>query len=190
MNILKRYIILTLIFLTCGLAFNVNAQSNTFSSKNSQITFFSSTPLENIQAKTQKVAAAINLDNGEVIFKVKINTFEFAKKLMQEHFNENYMESDKYPSAEFKGVIQNIQQVKGNGTYQVEVKGSLLIHGIKKDYTTKATLVLNNSELSTLATFDVKLEDHQIKIPSVVGKNIAEVIQVKIAAQFLKTGSK
>lgn len=168
------------------MSFSSHAQSNIFNVKNGQITFFSSTPIENIQAKTQKVASAINLDNGDIIFKVKINTFEFAKKLMQEHFNENYMESDKYPFAEFKGKILNPQQIKGNGTYNVDVSGKLLIHGITKDYITKATIVLNNNQLSNISNFDIKLVDHNIKVPSIVGKNIAEVIQVKIAAQFNK----
>src|SRR5690606_22102100 len=140
--------------------------------------------LENIQAKTQKVASAINLDNGDIIFKVKINTFEFAKKLMQEHFNENYMESDKYPFAEFKGKILNPQQIKGNGTSNVDVSGKVLMHGRTKDYTTKATMVLNNNQLSPISHVYIKAVDDKIKVPAVVGKYISEGIQVKIAAQF------
>ena len=183
-------IMLTLIFFMLGLTSNLSAQSSVFSSKTAQITFFSSTPLENIQAKSQKNPAAINLDNGDVIFKVKIKSFEFPKKLMQEHFNENYLESDKFPYAEFKGKILTPQQIKGNGTFTVDVTGKLLIHGVTKEYSTKATIVRNNNELSTLANFEVKLANHDIKIPSVVGKNIAEVIQVKVAAQFEKLQSK
>lgn len=186
-NINSKYF--ALLFLIVGWIFIAEAQSNVFNIKMGQITFFSSTPIENIQAKTQKVATAINLDNGDVIFKVKINSFEFTKKLMQEHFNENYMESDKFPLAEFKGKILNPQQIKGNATYNVDVSGKLLIHGVSKDYTIKATLVLNNNQLSTISNFDVKLVDHHIKVSSIVGKNISEVIQVKIAAQFDKVQS-
>jgi polyisoprenoid-binding protein YceI len=180
---------LTLLFLIFGLVSTISAQ-NIYVVKTVQISFFSSTPLENIQAKTQKVSAAINLDNGDIIFKTKVNTFEFANKLMQEHFNENYMESDKYPYAEFKGKILNTQQIIGNGTFTVDVVGKLLIHGVTKEYSTKATVIRKDNQLSTLSNFDVKLADHNIKIPSVVGKNIAEVIQIKIAGQFNPVASK
>ncbi|UIR55632.1 YceI family protein [Sphingobacterium sp. SRCM116780] len=163
----------------------VFAQQNiTFTSKDATISFFSSAPLEDIEAKSNLAGSALNISTGDIIFKVKNTSFEFDKKLMQEHFNENYMESDKYPFSEFKGKIEESKKLNDNGNYTLKVSGTLQIHGVNKPYVTLVAFNVKNSVIKTLASFDVRLSDHKITIPSIVGKNIAEVVKVKIDATY------
>lgn len=156
-----------------------------YSCRNTTLSFFSATPMEDIDATTSKGVSAINLKTGAVYFKVAVNTFKFKKPLMEEHFNENYMESDKYPTAEFKGkIIDNIDLHK-DGTYNVTVEGTLSMHGVDKVYREKATLTVQAGKPAATAKFNVKLADHHIKIPTLVVKNIAEVVEVTIKANYL-----
>lgn len=156
-----------------------------YSCRNTTLSFFSATPMEDIDATTNKGVSAINLKTGAVYFKVAVNSFKFKKPLMEEHFNENYMESDKYPTAEFKGkIIDNIDLHK-DGTYNVTVEGTLSMHGVDKVYREKATLTVLAGKPAATAKFNVKLADHHIKIPTLVVKNIAEVVEVTIKANYL-----
>ena len=156
-----------------------------YSCRNTILSFFSATPMEDIDATTSKGVSAINLKTGAVYFKVAVNSFKFKKPLMEEHFNENYLESDKYPTAEFKGkIIDNIDLHK-DGTYNVTVEGTLSMHGVDKVYREKATLTVQAGKPAATAKFNVKLADHHIKIPTLVVKNIAEVVEVTIKANYL-----
>ena len=103
---------------------------------------------------------------------------------MQEHFNENYLESSKYPFAEFNGIIKEQVDLTKDGTYPVTVQGDLKIHGVTKNYIAKAELNVKGGKISANSTFPVKLVDHEIKIPKLVIKNIAEVVQVSVAANY------
>ncbi|MGM9474775.1 YceI family protein [Pedobacter sp. GSP4] len=153
-------------------------------SKTVNASFFSSTPLEDIDAQSKTGASAINVKTNEIIFKINNSSFQFKKKLMQEHFNENYMESDKYPTSDFKGKIVEQVDLTKPGTYTVTVKGNLQIHGVSKEYQTKASLIVANDEIKASSAFNVKLADHGIKIPTIVFKQIAETIQVKMTATY------
>ena len=161
----------------------VHAQA-VFVSRNAEISFYSSAPIEDIEAKTNQAVSAINPQSGSVFFKVPVRSFQFDRDLMQEHFNSDYLESDKYPYAEFKGQISPIPPVGQDGTYPVAVTGQLTIHGVTKDYQTKGTLVLKGTQLLATATFNVKLADHQIKIPTLLTRNIAEVVEVSVKAAY------
>ncbi|MFC3198907.1 YceI family protein [Parapedobacter deserti] len=154
--------------------------------KESRISFFSEAPLENISAETKKAASALDMDKYEIAFKVPIKSFVFKKRLMQEHFNENYMESDKFPYATFSGKINEPLDWQRNGAYQVTVSGNLEIHGVKKLYTTTATIEVSETMVGTTAKFRVRVVDHNIKIPRVVIKNIAEVVEVDVSATYRK----
>ncbi|ASZ09930.1 YceI family protein [Chitinophaga pendula] len=155
-----------------------------YSCRNVSLSFFSEAPMENIDAKTDKGVSAINLKTGNVYFKVPVNTFQFKKKLMQEHFNENYLETDKFPSAEFKGKLLNAPDFSKPGTYEVNVEGTLSLHGVDKTYREKGTLTVGDKQITLHSGFNVKLADHQIKIPTLVIKNIAEIVAVKIQAAY------
>jgi len=153
-------------------------------SHNARLSFFSEAPIENINAESNTGVSALNLSTNTIYFKVFMSSFEFKKSLMQEHFNENYMESSKYPTAEFNGKIKDQIDLTKDGTYPVTVQGKLSIHGVTKDYIVKAELKVTGGEISASSTFPVKLVDHEIKIPRLVIKNIAEIVQVTVSAQY------
>lgn len=176
--------IYSMLLLLLGSKATFAQQTNSFVSKAASISFFSSAPLEDIEAKSNLAGSALNIKTGEIIFRVKITSFQFDKKLMQEHFNENYMESDKYPLSEFKGKIEDCEKLAKDGTYKLNVSGTLQIHGVGKPYSTAATFNVKNGTIKAIAAFDVRLADHKISIPSIVGKKIAEVVKVKIEAAY------
>ncbi|MHB1920688.1 MAG: YceI family protein [Chitinophagaceae bacterium] len=153
--------------------------------KNAQLSFYSSAPVEDIKAVSKSGVSALNTKTGEIYFKVAINTFEFHSKLMQEHFNEDYLESDQFPFAEFKGKIDQAADLDKNGTYPVEVEGILTLHGVPKAYTTHGTLIVRNHRISASSTFNIHIADHHIKVPRLVIKNIAEDVQVSISANYI-----
>lgn len=155
-----------------------------FTCRNTTLSFFSATPVEDIDATSDKGVSAINLKTGDVYFKVAVNTFKFKKSLMEEHFNENYMESDKYPHAVFKGKMVSPPDLHKDGTYEVLVDGTLSLHGVDKAYREKATITVKDGKPSANAKFNVRLSDHRIKIPTLVIKNIAEVVEVTVKADY------
>ena len=150
----------------------------------STILFFSEAPLENIEATNSKAQGLINLATKKVAFIVPIVEFNFEKSLMEEHFNENYMESAKFKTGSFNGDIITEDTFKKDGTYEVEVSGILTIHGVTKKRTIKGILTKNKEALSVVSEFDVALADYNIKIPKMVIKNIAENVQVKVDLSF------
>lgn len=154
--------------------------------KASRISFFSEAPLENIFAMTEKAASALDTSRHEVAFKVAVKTFEFKKQLMREHFNENYMESDRFPHATFTGKISEPINWDQDGVYSVSVTGTLDVHGVKKRYATAATITVKGESVTATAKFDVKVADHDVKIPRIVIKNIAEVVEVEVSAAYSK----
>lgn len=151
-----------------------------------EISFFSKAPVENISAVNQDVKALINAKNNEVAFIVTNVGFKFEKPLMEEHFNENYMESHKFKISVFKGrIIDEIDFTK-DGTYEVTAKGTLDIHGVTVEREIKGTLTISNGKINLTTEFDVALKDHDIKIPKVVTKSIAEVVKVTVNINFAK----
>jgi hypothetical protein len=153
-------------------------------SKNASVTFFSSTVVEDIEATSTTANSVLDTKSGNIIFRVNNTSFQFRKKLMQEHFNENYMESDKYPYSEFKGKITDNVDLSKDGNYTVNVVGNLNVHGVTKTYQTKATLSVSQGITTAKATFRVRIEDHKIKIPTIVFKNIAEFVDVRVSAVY------
>jgi YceI-like domain len=177
----------TLIILFLAIVQYATAQK--YISKTGHIWFFSHTPVEDIEAHNHQVASTLNVSNGEIAFGMLIKGFEFKKALMQEHFNENYMESDKIPKANFKGKITNLSNIdfKKDGTYATEVSGDLTIHGVTKPITTKGTIDVKDGKVTAKAKFIVSPKDYDIKIPSVVEKNIAREIEVNIDTSYSPT---
>ncbi|MBZ9731363.1 YceI family protein [Salegentibacter sp. JZCK2] len=148
--------------------------------------FFSSAPIENIHAVSKKGKSVLNAETGEVLFEVRIRTFQFRKAKMQEHFNENFMESVKYPTATFKGKIREKINVSENGEYPVTLRGILDIHGVKENREIPAKLNIQNGNMKLQSKFDVACKDHDIEIPKILWKNIAEVVRVKVNANYVK----
>jgi polyisoprenoid-binding protein YceI len=168
------------------ISFFVNTQAQVFIAKGAEIKFFSKTPMEDINAKSKAAGAALNLETKKVFVSVKMTSFVFPNALMQEHFNENYMESEKYPTAIFDGTIvdDKNQDLTKNGTYNVNVKGTLTLHGVIKEYNTPIKIEVLDGKIVGDCAFKVKLVDHKIEIPTMVIQNIAEVIDVSIHAIF------
>src|ERR1043165_7970394 len=132
-----------LLFLVAGIVLiSSSASAEKYMTRTGKITFFSATPLENIEAFNNEVAAVADASNGELVFQAPIKSFKFEKSMMQDHFNENYMESDKYPKADFKGRISNVGSVNfsKDGTYNVTANGKLTMHGVTRDITAPGTI--------------------------------------------------
>jgi polyisoprenoid-binding protein YceI len=158
--------------------------TQTWLCKNTQVRIFSSTPIEDIDAKTNTAVLALNEKSGKVLMKLQIKSLNFPKKLMQEHFNENYMESDKYPTAEFEGVIQNIPDFNVAKANELKVKGIMTIHGVKREVEIPISLATSKDKVVGQSKFKVKCADFNIEIPKIVLKNIAEDIEVTISAEL------
>ena len=162
------------------LLFNVNAMAQSYVGKNIKTAIFSSTPVEDIRAVSQSGTAAIVGRTKEIVVQVPIKSLEFDRKLMQEHFNENYMESDKYPQAKFKGTIDQVIDFTKDGDYNVSVTGVLSVHGVDKTRTIPGKLTIKDGILQIFTEFKVACADHKIKIPTLIVTKVAEVINIKI----------
>jgi polyisoprenoid-binding protein YceI len=165
------------------LLFSANVvYSQKYMTKNGHIRFYSSTPMEDIEAHNRQVNAALDATTGDFVFKVLIKSFEFEKALMQEHFNENYMESHKFPNATFQGKITNLSEMNfaKDGTYNANIEGKLTIHGVTKDISEKGTFTVKDGVVQGFSKFNVKVADYEIKIPGAVVNNIAESIEVTV----------
>ena len=159
-------------------AFALNAQI--YKQTKSEISFFSEAPLENIEAKNTDAKSVIRTTDSTIIVLITNLAFKFEKPLMEEHFNENYMESETYKYSTFKGKIIKGMDFSKDGTYEVEVSGILDIHGVKKERTFKGTMIKKGDVITFESNFDVHVEDHKIKVPSMYVQNIAEDVNVKV----------
>ncbi|MCI0750522.1 MAG: YceI family protein [Flammeovirgaceae bacterium] len=168
------------IILTC---FFVNGNAQKFTTEKSQITFFSDAAIEDIAATNIKAAGLFDVSTSEIVFSVPIKDFEFEKSLMKEHFNEKYMESDKYPKSTFKGKVAGYD-VSKPGKQTATAKGTLTIHGISKEVDIPGTVQFENGKVLIDAVFKVKLADYKIKIPQLLWQNIAEEVEVKLNFEF------
>lgn len=177
---------MTKIFIGLALLFLQNiSYSQIYFTKSGKISFYSKAPLEDIEAANKTVDCLLNTSNGTIQFSVLIKGFEFPKALMQEHFNENYLESGKYPRSTFKGVILNNSGVDFNkpGNYPVTVKGELTIHGITKTIEVKGT-IQTGATMDIEANFPIKLSDYGISIPAIVKDKISEIVKVTVNAKL------
>jgi polyisoprenoid-binding protein YceI len=174
----KNLVILVAFLLSASLSF---AQDKYFT-KTGKITFYSKAPMEDIDGKNKTVTAVIDSKSGAIQFAVQIKGFEFEKQLMQQHFNENYMESNKYPKSEFKGTITNNSDInyKKDGTYTAKVKGQLTIHGVTKTVETTGSLKINGGKVDANAAFNVLISDYDIKIPSIVKDKVSNTIKIVV----------
>ena len=165
--------------------FSINqAGQDIYACKNAVVTIYSKAPVEDIDARSDKGTSVFNTATGELAFSVPIRSFKFDKARMQEHFNENYMESDKYPQATFKGKINEKPDVTKDGTYPVTATGMFEVHGVKQSRTITGKLTVKGGAISLSSEFMVACKDHQIEIPKLVFYNIAENIRVQVNATY------
>ena len=162
------------------LLFSTQLIAQQYYSKKGQVSFFSEAPIENIEAVNKDVSAIVDSQSGGFAFRLKIQDFTFPSSLMQEHFNESYLESDKYPLSTFTGSIADISKLDLSSRQTLTVKGSLSIHGITQETEMVAYAQIINGELHISSIFDVVLEDYDIDIPKIMMYKIAEVIKVAV----------
>jgi len=176
----------TIFYLIIFMVISTNADAQKYFTRDGKVSFFSEAPLEKIEAHNSKATSVMDVANGRIEFAILIKAFQFEKALMQEHFNENYMESDKYPKATFKGNITNIDAIdlKKDGKYEVIVKGDLTIHGETKTVETPGKIIVNDGQISANASFEALVEDYKIEIPAIVKDNIAKSVQIEIAVDY------
>ena len=176
---MKKIFLATL--LACGL---LTASAQVYMTRTGKVQFFSKTPLENIEAVNNETSCALNASTGELRYIVPVKSFKFEKALMQEHFNENYMESDKYPRATFKGKINEKIDVSKDGTYPVTVTGDLNVHNVTQHRTIPGKVSVKGGVVSMTSEFMVKCADHHITIPRLVFHNIAESLKITVSATY------
>jgi len=153
--------------------------------KNAMITLFSSAPIEDIKGVSQTGVSVFNAANGELDFSVNIRSFKFDKAVMQEHFNSDYMESDKYPKAIFKGKMQETVDLTKDGNYPVTVTGDLTLHNITQKRTIKGKIDIKGGVVTMTSEFMVKNADYHIDIPTILFHHIAESIQISVSAAYI-----
>ena len=148
------------------------------------VSFFSETPIESIKAQNKSITSLFNAATGDIVFSVPVNEFQFEKSLMQEHFNEKYLETDKYPKATFQGKVQTFDAT-AKGAQSVKAVGKLTIHGVTQDVTIPGTLEATDSKTLVLkSSFQVKLVDYKIDIPKLLWQKIAEQVDVKLEMTY------
>jgi polyisoprenoid-binding protein YceI len=154
--------------------------------RDGKVSFHSDAAMEKIEAVNNKVTSVLDLATGEMEFAVLIKSFHFEKALMEEHFNENYMESSKIPKATFKGKASDMSavNVSKSGKYPVKVSGDLTIHGVTKPVTVDGTLVVDSGKINASAVFEVAVADYEIEIPKVVRENIAKIVQIRVDIDY------
>ncbi len=182
--VIKRLMILLFILTVI----NINTRAQVYFTKNGNISFFSRASLENISADNNQVISVLNTTTGSLQFSLLNSAFHFPKAKMEEDFNEDYMESNKYPKSTFKGVITDIGDISSlkDGSYPVNVKGDLMIHGVTKNITAPGTITIRDGKISAESTFKVLLKDYNISIPSIVINKIAENIEVTVNCIYEK----
>ncbi|MDB5222347.1 MAG: YceI family protein [Chitinophagaceae bacterium] len=172
--------------------FALSTSAQTYITRNGRVTFFSKAPIENIEANNNEVTSFLDTQKGEVAFVALIKSFKFQKALMEEHFNENYMESNTFPKANFKGTITDLSKINfsKDGTYTVTVKGDLTIHGITKNIEAPATINISGGKINANSKFNIKVKDYNIKIPTTVVNNVSETISITVDCKYdpLKKG--
>ena len=154
-----------------------------FYTKAGNISFFSKTDLENIDAHNRSVTCVLDTKTGNVQFSVLMKGFEFRKALMQEHFNEDYVESHKFPKAEFKGQVLNNDNIdySKEGTEQVKVKGQLSIHGQTNEIEVDGTIGVRNGKISITSKFPVAISDYRIQVAAFAKNKVAKTVDVTVS---------
>jgi hypothetical protein len=180
---MKNVVLFALAFVWTATA--VTAQK--YFTREGNISFFSDAPLEKIEANNKTATSVLDVATGQMEFAVLIKAFQFEKALMQEHFNENYMESSKYPKSTFKGKIVNLDQVNftKDGEYIAKVKGDLTIHGVTKAVETEGAIKVSGGKISAVSSFEVAVADYNITIPAVVRDNIAKTVRIDVNINYM-----
>jgi len=184
---MKRIILL----LTVSFVF-LAANAQKYMTKTGFVGFFSHTPVEDIKGDNNQAASVLDISNGELVFQVLIKSFRFEKALMEEHFNENYMESEKFPKSTFKGKITNLASVDFTrpGKYDVTVEGDLSIRDVTNRISVKGEIEVLTGGINATSKFIIVPEEYKINIPGVVKEKIAKNLDVSVNMKYAPVESK
>ncbi len=179
----------SILFLAIATICTMFSYGQDYLTRNGKITFFSHTDVEDIKAENNESVSTIDSKTGAMEFKVAIKSFIFPKASMQQHFNDaRYMESDKFPKAEFSGTITNIKKVnfKKDGTYKVTVEGKMTIKETTKDVKADGEIIIGNGVVTTKATFNLNRKDYSVVGPSMVQNKIADNLEITVDCVYEK----
>lgn len=156
--------------------------------RNGFVKFYSDGAVEDIEAKNKQVSSIVNLSDGQFAFSVPIKGFVFEKALMQEHFNENYMESGEYPNGTFKGSLTGYESIDltKDGTYDLTMEGTMNIHGTDRKISEPVKITVKGGKIELTSTFNLKPEDYGIKIPAAKKDNIASTLELTVKMNYEK----
>ena len=154
------------------------------------ITLISETPVERIEAFNKTATSVIDFSSGAMDFAALIKAFHFEKAILQDYFNENFLQSNEYPKAVFKGKILNYEDIDLTkaGVHQVAVEGELTAHGQTKKVRTNGSLKINGDIVNAIASFTLSADDYKIPIPEVVKENLAKEIKIDINVKLKPFG--
>lgn len=164
--------------------FTGTSYSQRYYCNNGQISFFQETPIENIEGKSNTLISIIDKQKNEIAYKVKMTSFIFDKALMQDHFNENYVESEKFPFATYQGEINENIDWSVNGTYNISSTGILTMHGISKTITEKGSITINGDKIKIVNNFKIKFTDFNVEIPKLLISQLTDVVDIKIETNY------
>ena len=163
--------------LLCLLFFNISHSQEKYFTSNGFINFFSHSLIEDINADNTHVKSIVDINSNEIAVHANMKSFRFEKSLMEEHFNENYVESDKFPKAKFEGKMSNFDS-NNSSEQKVKLTGELTLHGVTNPVETEALVILKDNKLHVKGSFNVLVADYDIDIPRLVIDNIAKSIKV------------
>ncbi|HRI23092.1 MAG TPA: YceI family protein [Ferruginibacter sp.] len=172
--------------LLAGLATGAAAQ-NIQMTKSGKVSFYSRAKSpEKVEADNNEVSSVLNTQTGDLVFAILLKSFHFERALMEEHFNENYVESNKYPKSTFKGKIVNISSVNfsKDGAYPVTVEGELNLHGVSRQVSYTGSVIIKSGKVNATSRFSIKLKDYNVSIPSLVADKISEDIDVTVDCKY------
>jgi YceI-like domain len=165
----------------------VRTQTQIYTTNTGSVRFRSDAPLELINAVSKELKGAIDANKKTFAFRIRINSFAgFNSPLQREHFNENYLESEKIPEALFNGKIIEDVNFTVNGNFSIRAKGTLIIHGVSQERIIKSDIEVKNGVMKIKSAFVVMLSDHNIPIPRVVKDKLANEIKVEIQAELIQ----
>ena len=177
-----------ILFLCMATLFTSVALGQKYFTKTGKINFDATSPAspERIEGINRTVTCVVDTKTGNLQFAVLMKGFEFEKALMEEHFNENYIESDKFPKSEFKGIIVDNDKVNytKDGTYSVQVKGKLTMHGITKDVETQGSIIIKGGKIDASANFNALLDDFKISIPGIVADKVSKTAKISVSCSL------
>ena len=183
----KSIILLVALF---GYVANTSAQK--YITKTGQIEIFSETPVFTIEAVNKKVASILNIETGEVVVSTLVRSFDFEEALVEEHFNENYIESHKFPKSTFKGKIKNLDAINfsKDGVYPFQIVGDLTIHGVTKNVTQDGSFTIADGKINAKIDFIVSLQAYEVKVEKAYKDAIKDEIELEMDFDFLPMAKK